>query len=110
MISFIYAADTGANNAVGRTFSDTVYNMVLVANTENHITIPTAANKVVINSTVDVYFQIGNSTVSASVPSSNVTNGLGSDLNPSVYYFKPTDTTISAISTIAGIVSLNFYA
>lgn len=89
--------------------SDTIYNMVLSANTEDHVTIPAKATKVIIKSTNVVYVKVGPSGTTAAIPSTDVTDGTGSAINPPGYILGISDTTISCKSPGACKVSLEFF-
>lgn len=109
MIPFVTATETNRANMSYPEFSDSVYNLVLVANAEGHVTIPAGASRVIFNSTAAIFVKVGAAGITATVPSGNITDGTGSRLNPSGIAFKPTDTTISCISASASIVELSFY-
>lgn len=90
-------------------YSDTVYNLVLSANAEDHCIIPAGATKVLIKPTNIIYVQMGTSSVQASIPSMDITNGTGVVVNPPGFLIGPTDTKISIISPGACKVSLEFF-
>src|SRR5690348_5985894 len=98
------------SSSTARPCSDTVYNLVLTANVESHVTVPTWAKFVVISATANTYIKAGASSVTATVPSGDITDGTGSDLNPSGYQLYPADVRISCISGASSIVSLAFYS
>ena len=110
MIPFVYSTNINHAQQILRPFSDTVYNLVLVASTENHCTIPAGASMVIVSATNNLNMKIGNSSVTAAIPGSNVTDGTGQSINSAGYLLKPTDTTISCISQNACVVSLEFYS
>ncbi len=93
-----------------RVASDTIYNIVLAPNVQERITIPTGATKVIFVSTEDFYAKVGTSTVTAAVPSGDITDGTGSALLPFGYSIDPSNTHISIISAAICIVSLEFYS
>ena len=83
----------------------TVNNYVLVASTNTSVTVPSNAVYAVFASTADIWVRIGGA---ASVPSVDVTDGTGSELNPIVRRVEP-GSTIGVISEYAAKVSIVFY-
>ena len=83
----------------------TVNNYVLVANTNKAVTVPSDALYAVFASTADIWVRVGNV---AAVPSGDVTDGTGSELNPIVRRVEP-GATIGVISEYAAKVSIVFY-
>lgn len=110
MTPFLYSTNANHSQQVLRPFSDTVYDIVLTASVEGHCTVPAGATMVILNCTANVYVKIGTSSVTATVPGSNIVDGTGSVINPAGCVLKPTDTTISCISPSGCVVSLEFYA
>lgn len=98
------------SSTTARPCSDSIYNLVLSSNTEDHVTVPTGATYVVISATANTYIKVGSSSVAATVPASDITDGTGSDLNPSGYQLYPGDVQVSCISGSSSIVSLAFYS
>ena len=82
-----------------------VNNYVLTANTNTAVTVPTGASYAVFSATVDIWVNIGGT---AAVPSTNVTDGTGSDLNPTIRRVE-SGGTIGVISEYAAKVSIAFY-
>lgn len=102
-------ADFNSHQVLLRPFSDKVYNLVLSANVEDHVTIPTGATRVVINGTAVYFCKIGPAGTTSAVPVADVTDGSGSTIQSAGYSLQQTDTVISCISTVSCIVSLEFY-
>lgn len=103
-------ADSGSQNVLVTPFSDTVYNLKLTATVEGHCTIPTGATRVLITGSAIFYIKVGTSSVTATVPSGNITDGTGSVIQKYGIALLPTDTTISCISPSACIISLEFFS
>jgi len=82
-----------------------INNYVLVANDANAIAVPTDARFVLFNADSDIWVKIGGV---AEIPTINVTDGTGSELNPAIRYLD-TATTIGIISESATKLSLMFY-
>lgn len=108
MLKLISNIDAHAADACLLQGSDTIYAIVIAANTEGHITIPSGATYVLLSATANCYSLIGTS-VTAAVPSGNITNGTAPALNKAGYAIRGTDTTISCISPSACVVTLEFY-
>lgn len=80
---------------------------VLAASANEDHTIPSGAKYVLFSSTADFYAKIGGT---AAVPAADVTDGSGSELNPTVRHLSDSATTIGLISTVAGcVVTMSFY-
>lgn len=79
---------------------------VLAANTNENHTVPTGARFVIFSSSCAAFYAKSGGT--AAVPAADVTNGSGSELNPSGYYVVGV-TTIGLISPTTCIVTLSFY-
>lgn len=110
MIRLTDFTDHTAGNLLVRPMSDTVYNMVLSASSEDHITIPAGATRVILSANADAWVKVGPSSVSATIPGSDVVDGTGSVLNPTGFSLKATDVRISVISPSICKISLEFYA
>lgn len=85
--------------------SDTVYNLVLAANTEKIVTIPTGANIAVFSGTGNFYCRFD---ATVSVPAVDIVDGTGGELNP-VSRVVTRMTTIHLISSAIMIVTISFY-
>lgn len=82
-----------------------VNNYVLTANTNKAVTVPTGYHYALFISDADIWVNIGG--VSA-IPSADVTDGTGYELNPVVRRVEP-GATIGVISTYATKVCISFY-
>jgi len=82
-----------------------VNNYVLVADTNTAVTVPTGANYAVFSANSDIWVNIGGT---AAIPSADVTNGTGSELNPAVRRVE-SGQTIGVICHYAALVSITFY-
>jgi hypothetical protein len=80
-----------------------VDNYVLAAGVAQTVTIPSTATFGFFGANGDFYM---NNNGAAAVPSVNITDGTGHDLNPSVRYFGKGQTTFSLIAPAATIVSI----
>ncbi len=87
-------------------FSNYVLTRVLAANTAESFTVPAGAAVVVFSSNGDFYAKVGGT---AAVPAADVTDGTGSELNPTVRGCTP-GSSISVISPYATVVTAAFYA
>lgn len=99
------------NGMFGLRQSVYIDNRVLAANTAEAHTVPTdaagvKANYVVFSATCDFYADFASTAV---VPSADVTNGSGPELNPTVRFLANDVTTISLISPTACVVTMMFY-
>jgi len=83
----------------------TVNNYVLTASTNKAVTVPTGARYAVFAATADIWVRVGGV---AAIPSGDVTDGSGSELNPVVRWIE-SETTIGVISAYAAKVSIVFY-
>jgi hypothetical protein len=92
--------------------TNTIDAAVLSANTADAFTVPTdsetgkKANYVVFASNCDFYL---NTSATAAVPGSDVTNGTASEMNPTVRFLGGTVSTLSLISASSCIVTMSFY-
>ena len=82
-----------------------VNNYVLTASTNKAVTIPTGARYAVFAASADIWVNVGGT---AAIPSGDVTDGTGSELNPVVRWIEG-ETTIGVISAYAAKVSIAFY-
>ena len=82
-----------------------VNNYLLTATVNKAVTAPSGANYAVFAANADIWVRIGGA---ASVPSGDVTDGTGSELNPVVRKIDP-GATIGVISEYAAKVSIIFY-
>jgi len=90
--------------------SDTINNYVMTANTAQYATVPTGANFVKIGRTAGAdLLVLLNATSGMTVPSSNVTNGSGYEVNPLNLSLNGA-TSIGIIATGACLVSLSFFS
>ena len=101
-------------------YPDTLWNVVLAANIEQHFTLPTGAQCVQIDykntpqqgmtTQANVWVRLGNSGVRAIVPNvNNTSDGSGCFVNPQGLTLNKTNTTISLISDTNTVVSLAFW-
>ena len=97
-----------SNNDImqGRGYSDFIYNIVLVANTEQTINIPTAASFVIPSCTGIVYVKIDGT---VTVPSGNIVDGTAGEINPELLKIDGAST-IHLIAPVACVCSLSWYA
>ena len=87
------------------------HHRLLVASTAETFSVPADANYVLFSSTDDFYVAYtsgGEGTVTAVVPSSDVTDGSGMDLNPTQRMLHDVDE-ISIISEAAAKVTMTFF-
>ncbi|WP_370193288.1 MULTISPECIES: hypothetical protein [Aurantimonas] len=89
--------------------SDHVDARVLAASTAERHTIPAGAKYVSFAATGDFYVKFGDGTVTAAVPSGDITDGSGSDLNPGSREIPADATHISLIAAAAVTVVMSFY-
>jgi hypothetical protein len=82
-----------------------VNNYLLVASTNKAVTVPTGANFALFSASADSWVNVGGV---AAVPSGDVTDGTGSELNPSLRRVEAGGT-IGVISEYAAKVSIVFY-
>ncbi len=107
-----------------RSFTDNMYNRrqfapppsdaidvrVLLANTAERHQVPTDAKWVIMSGNVDFYAKFGTDTVTAAVPSVDVTDGSASEQNPEAREIVTGITHISLISASAAIITLSWYS
>lgn len=79
---------------------------VLAANTAESHTVPSGANYVVFSATGDFYVKYNGT---ASVPSSDVTDGTASELNPDTRFLGTGVTSISVIAPAITNITLSFF-
>lgn len=82
-----------------------VNNYQLVASTLKTVTVPTGARYAIFSATADIWVRIG---AAAAIPAGDVTDGTGSELNPSIRWIQ-SETSIGVISAYAAKVSITFY-
>ena len=82
-----------------------INNYVLTPSTNKEVAIPTGSNYVSINSTKNIWVKIGGA---ATIPSGDVTDGTGSELNPKMRSLG-SNTIIGVISSGAAKISVIFY-
>lgn len=112
MRSFFYDLDDqGARDAFALAPSDTINAQVLAAGVAEVHTIPTGAKYVSFAATADFYAKFGSSSgaAAAAVPSTEVTNGTGSELNPGPRRIPVGMTHIGLISETICKITLSFY-
>lgn len=101
------------NNVPGRAvfapFQSDTYALVLAANTQKQMAIPTGAKWVVFSSTANFYCKIGASTDTVVVPSVDITNATAGELNPEARGVPDGATHISCISSEACTITMMFY-
>lgn len=99
-----------ANNPSGGVplLSDCIQNVALVANTAKVVTVPTGAGAVVIAGNVDYALQSG-SNGSLAFPTGDVAAGSGAVLNPTARWFPSSVTALTFVSTVDGVLSLEWY-
>jgi hypothetical protein len=79
-----------------------------VASTAESITVPSGARRVIFGYTSNTYV---NCYTTAAVPAADITDGTGSELNPSSYLLPSDVTTISVVSAVLNaVVVASFYA
>lgn len=86
--------------------SDTIYNVVLSANVEQTITVPTGATIVTFSADKNFYCRFDGSVV---VPVSNILNGTGGEINPDKRSVRGI-TEIHLIATATTVVTLSFFS
>lgn len=111
-ITDIYNA--GIVTFVCPSYPDTLWNVTLVANVEQHFTLPTGAQALQLDYALgknsNVYVRLGTASVRAVVPASNNTSdGSGSSVNPNGFTINHTNTTISLIADVTTVASLSFW-
>ncbi len=82
-----------------------INNYVLVADTNTAVTVPTGAVYAVFSSNADIWVKVGGV---AAIPSANITDGSGSELNPIARRIEG-ESTIGVISGYTAKVSIAFY-
>jgi hypothetical protein len=87
------------------TSPDSIYNLVLTANTVKSVTVPADAKYAFFAGTSNFWVCY---TTTAQIPSSDITDGNGSEMNPKARYIYGV-TTISLISSVASTVTILFY-
>jgi len=82
-----------------------IYNYILAASTATAVAVPTGAKFAVFNSNADLWVKIGSA---ATVPTADILDGSGSELNPEIRYIGAS-TTIGLLSESAAKVSIMYY-
>ena len=85
-----------------------VHNYVLAADTRESVTVPTGAKTVIFSSTADFFAKPDDGSSNVVVPSSDVTDGDGQELNPAVWDVEHIST-IGLIASGTPTLSLAFY-
>lgn len=86
-------------------FSDFINVQVLLPNVAENAVIPSGARFILFSSTADFYARIN---ATATVPSTDVTDGSGSEINPAIRSLIGV-TTLSLISSVNCTVTMTFY-
>lgn len=86
--------------------SDTVNARVLATGVAETVTVPTGATVVSFSGTADFYVNFNGGT--AAVPVADITDGTGSELNPTVRYI-PGKTSFSIVAPADAVVVMSFY-
>lgn len=102
----VWVQDIGGSPLIGLNQPKWVDNIVLVANVAKTYTVPTGAKSLLFSATTNFYVSYGGT---AAVPSVDVTNGTGVELNPVLRSLDSSTTAISIISPVACIVAIIAY-
>lgn len=86
------------------------YALVLSANVQKQLAVPTGAKKVLFASTANFFMRMGTVAQTASVPLVDITDGSGPELNPEARAIPDGTTHISCISSETCTVTMAFYA
>lgn len=105
MIDFVIEIDANRQTSGIIPQSDVIYNLVLTADVEKVVTVPTGADIVLFGTTANFYCKMN---ATAEVPTIDVTDGSGSELNPSSRQIAGVST-IHLISASNCIITLAFY-
>ncbi len=105
MLDFVIEIDANRQPSGIIPQSDVIYNIVLAADVEKIVTVPTGADIVLFGTTANFYCKM-NSTVD--VPTVDVLDGSGGELNPSSRQISG-NSTIHLISSSNCVVTLAFY-
>ena len=97
-----------ANRTSAQNASDTVFAIVLAANTAQTVTLPASLKTALASFTGTTPFYVNFNGQAAVVPVTNITNGSGPVLNPTVKYLSNTSS-ISIIAPAAGVVTIEFF-
>jgi hypothetical protein len=106
MKPFIIAGDANGAASFAIPFCDYIDVRVLVANVAETVTVPSAARLVLFSATGDFYARIAGT---AGVPSADVIDGSGSELNP-VLRAVAGVASFSVIAPSATTITLSWYA
>ena len=82
-----------------------INNYVLTADVNKAVSVPAGARYAIFAADEDIWVKIGGA---AAIPSGDITDGTGSELNPGVRWVEG-ETTIGVISAYAAKVSLMFF-
>lgn len=106
MQPLIIKTDANGIGAFSIPFSDYIDVRVLLPNTAETVSIPAGAKTVVFSSAEDFYVRISGT---AAVPTTDITNGTGSELNPVA---RTVDglTSFSMVAPYNAIVTMLFYS
>lgn len=105
MRNFIIEQDANRKPTWAIPQSDTIYNLVLVQNTEKIVTVPTGANFAVFSSTGNFYCKFDGT---VEIPSGDIIDGSAGELNPTTRVVTRVSQ-IHLISSSAIIISIAFY-
>lgn len=105
MLDFIIEHDANRQPTGIIPQSDVIYNLVLTANTEKVVTVPSGADIVVFGTTASFYCKM-NSTVE--IPATDIIDGSGGELNPTARQVAGIST-IHLIASSDCIITLSFY-
>jgi hypothetical protein len=106
MIAFNIAQDNNGQATFAVPFADHINVQTLAPTVAETVTIPSGARYVVFSSTADFYARIN---ATATIPVGDVTNGSGSEMNPSIRQLKDV-TSLSVISPSACTITMAFYS
>lgn len=108
--NFVIPGDAAARNSTHiRSAPTYVQARVLAANVAESITLPAGTKIAVFSATCNFY---ASTTVPATVPAADVTDGTASELNPAAWYFANADAStqiVSVISDVACTVTASAY-
>lgn len=99
---FAVRVDMGGSNTLVRSAPEYVDARVLLGAGAEVITVPTGADLVVFSSTGNFYARPNNA---AAIPAADVTDGTGSELNPTAWQLRPLGATPGTAITTIGIIA-----
>jgi hypothetical protein len=111
LISLKNGYDTNHQDIGLRDPSQQIDGFALAANTSERIAIPAGASRVIISATANIAVLFGTVASSAAMPT-DITNGTGSELNPSGYLLDSLASTVTHLCVISDatcLVSLAWY-